>query len=72
VVATQVMFEGSKMEVYAVGQKAMDIPMLFQAYDMTVEAVVTKLMWLLGQTEDPEEIYCRFYEPVNRDISFAL
>ena len=65
------------MEVYAVGQKAIggndkDIPMLFQAYDMTVEAVVTKLMWLLGQTEDPEEIYCRFYEPVNRDISFAL
>ena len=77
VVATQVMFEGSRMEVYAVGQKAIggndkDIPMLFQAYDMTVEAVVTKLMWLLGQTQDPEEIYCRLYEPVNRDIYFAL
>ncbi len=69
VVTTQVLFEGSDMDVYAVGQKVMHCPLLMQSYDMTVEAVVTKLMWLLGQTGDMEEIRRRFYEPVNRDLS---
>lgn len=68
VVTTQVMFEGSDMGVYAVGQKAMNCSTLLQSYDMTVEAVVTKLMWILGQTSDGEEIRRRFYEPVNRDL----
>ena len=69
VVTTQVLFEGSDIGVYAVGQKAMGCPLLMQSYDMTVEAVVTKLMWLLGQTADGEEIRRRFYQPVNRDLS---
>lgn len=68
VVTTQVMFEGSDMNVYEVGKKAMNCPTLLQSYDMTVEAVVTKLMWLLGETSDGEEIRRRFYEPVNRDL----
>lgn len=68
VVTTQVMFEGSDMSVYAVGQKAMGCQNLLQSYDMTVEAVVTKLMWLLGETSDSETIRSRFYEPVNRDL----
>jgi len=68
VVATQAMFEGSDMDVYAVGKRAMESARLLQSYDMTVEAVVAKLMWLLGQTSDGDEIRRRFYEPVNRDL----
>lgn len=68
VVTTQVLFEGSDIGVYAVGKKAMGCPTLLQSYDMTVEAVVTKMMWLLGTTQDREEICRRFYEPVNRDL----
>ena len=68
VVTTQVLFEGSDVGVYAVGKKALNCPTLLQSYDMTVEAVVTKMMWLLGETRDGEEIRRRFYEPVNRDL----
>lgn len=68
VVTTQVLFEGSDMGVYAVGKKALHFPTLLQSHDMTVEAVVTKLMWLLGNEEDVCEICRRFYEPVNRDL----
>ena len=35
---------------------------------MTLEAVVTKIMWILGQTKDPVRIRRMFYETVNRDI----
>lgn len=72
VVTTQVLFEGSDVEVYAVGKKAMSCPTLLQSYDMTVEAVVTKMMWLLGETEAGEEIRRRFYEPVNRDLYLGM
>ena len=35
---------------------------------MTLEAAVTKLMWVLGQTRDPERVEALFYRPVQRDI----
>ena len=41
---------------------------LLEAYDMTLEAAVTKTMWILGQTSDPQEIRRLFYQTVNRDI----
>ena len=44
---------------------------LMEAYDMTLEAVVTKLMWILGQTSDPEEIREMFYKTINRDMLFT-
>ncbi len=68
VVTTQALFEGSDVGVYAVGKKAMNCPTLLQSYDMTVEAVVTKMMWLLGETQEGEEIRRRFYKPVHRDF----
>lgn len=54
-VGTQCRFEGSSLSVYETGRRALEAGVL-QAYDMTAEAAVTKLMWVLGQTEDPREI----------------
>ncbi len=71
VIATQVMLEGSDLTRYEVGAKAAARYNLLQAYDMTIEAVVTKLMWLLAQGGDFQQIRRRFYTPVARDILMA-
>lgn len=68
VVTTQVLFEGSDMGVYEVGQKALACRTLLQSLDMTVEAVVTKLMWILGTAGDVNEIRRLFYAPINHDV----
>ena len=69
VMATQVSNEGSNMAVYEVGQKVKKDFNLIEAYDMTLEATVTKLMWLMGQPGiGLEEIRKGFYRRVNHDI----
>lgn len=66
--ATQVTHEGSDMEVYQVGKVIKEKFHLMEAYDMTLEATVTKAMWVLGQTKEPEEFRRLFYRTVNHDI----
>ena len=68
--ATQVPFEGSDMEVYQVGQRVKKELGLVEAYGMTTEAVVTKLMWILAQTQDPAERRRLFEMPVSKDQIF--
>ena len=68
-VATQVKTEGSDLSVYEVGLRAIRRVPLLQSMDMTVEAVVTKLMWILPQTKDYKEVEKLFYTPINEDIS---
>ena len=68
VIATQVPLEGSDLAVYEVGAKALEQYNLLQAYDMTIEAVVTKLMWLLGEKQGFDAIRRGFYAPVAQDI----
>lgn len=65
---TQVPYEGSDMEVYQVGQQVKEHYQVLEAYNMTMEAAVTKLMWILGQTHSPEEIRKLFYYPVQHDL----
>ncbi|NLJ57551.1 MAG: asparaginase [Tissierellia bacterium] len=67
VVATQVMFEGSDMDIYEVGFKALKKFNVLQAYDMTIEAAITKLMWIMAQTKDFEEVKKLFYTRINED-----
>lgn len=67
VMTTQVPFEGSDMEAYQVGQRAKKELGLVEAYGMTTEAVVTKLMWILAQTQDPVERRRLFEMPVWKD-----
>lgn len=72
VVATQVAQEGSNMTIYEVGKKVKQDFNLMEAYDMTLEATITKLMWLLAQ---PKMKYTQFkekyYKMVNHDILFT-
>lgn len=68
VITTQVPHEGSDLAVYQVGARAAAQPSILQAYTMTVEAVVTKLMWILPQTRDLTEIKRLFYAPIACDL----
>ena len=65
---TQVPYEGSDMAVYQVGQQVKEKYQLMEAYNMTLEAAATKLMWALGQTSQPERVRELFYRPVQHDL----
>ena len=67
--ATQVKTEGSDLSVYEVGVRATRRVSLLQSMDMTVETVVTKLMWILSTTKDFKEVEKLFYTPINEDIA---
>jgi L-asparaginase len=72
VMATQVVKEGSNMEVYEVGQKVKQDFNLIEAYDMTLEATVTKLMYLMQRYgNDYDRIREGFYRTVNFDILYV-
>ncbi|MDY3833384.1 MAG: asparaginase [Candidatus Ventricola sp.] len=68
VITTQVPHEGSDIAVYQVGARAANLPGVLQAHTMTVESVVTKLMWILPQTSDLERIAQLFNTPVAHDL----
>lgn len=71
VMTTQVTNEGSNMSIYEVGKTIKRDFGLLEAYDMTLEATVTKLMWILGQTKEPDQIRELFYKTINRDLLFT-
>lgn len=68
VITTQVPHEGSDMSVYEVGNTIKERFGVIEAYNMTLEAVVTKLMWILGRTRDQQEIKKLFYTTIQKDI----
>ena len=67
VITTQAQNEGTDTSVYAVSSDLTDIGVL-EAFDMTTEACITKLMWILAQSNDPEIRRKLFYTPVYHDI----
>ena len=68
VVTTQVPFEGSDLGVYQVGARVKEKYDVIEAYNMTLEATVTKLMWILAQTNDAQRVREMFYTPVAHDL----
>lgn len=55
VVCTQCIVGSTEMELYQVGRAALEAGAI-PAMDMTPEASVVKLMWVLGQTDDMDSI----------------
>ena len=72
VMTTQVENEGSNLSIYSVGSRLKTELGVLEAYDMTTEAVVAKLMWILGQTNDPKQIRALFYSPVADDLLYPV
>ena len=70
VMTTQVPNEGSDIAIYQVGHYLKQNPNVLEAYDMTTEAVVTKLMWVLGQSKQINKIKEMFYKTISNDILF--
>ena len=68
VLSTQVALEGSDIDVYQVGRNISGREGILEAHDMTAEAALSKLMWILPQADTAEEIRRLFYTPVYRDI----
>lgn len=68
VMTTQVPNEGSDLSVYKVGAVVKENLKILEAHDMTSEAALAKLMWVLGQTNDFEKAKVLFYEQVHHDI----
>jgi len=68
IMTTQVQNEGSDLAVYETGHALAGAPCVLEAYDMTSEAALTKIMWILARTDDPDEIRRVFYTPVAMDI----
>ena len=70
VLTTQVQNEGSDLTVYLVGHRLKDSLGVLEAYDMTTEAALAKIMWILKLTKDPDEVGALFYTPVAHDILY--
>ncbi len=70
IMTTQVQNEGSDLAVYNTGHALAESGAVLEAYDMTTEAVLTKIMWILAQTREPDRIRRLFYRPISKDILF--
>ncbi|MBV1757512.1 MAG: asparaginase [Dethiosulfatibacter sp.] len=70
VIASQVMSEGSDMALYEVGMKTLKKYNVIESLDMTLESVLTKLMWIMGQTKDYAKVKELFYTRISNDIMF--
>lgn len=67
VVCSQCLYEGSDFSIYEVGRKAIEKGAI-QAFDMTTEAAITKLMWAIAHYKTVAEIKRFFSENLAGEI----
>jgi L-asparaginase len=58
------------MTVYEVGRQIKQDFHMIESYDMTLEATITKLMWLRGMNYSHERLREAFYTEINKDMLF--
>ncbi|MCB6991946.1 asparaginase [bacterium 210820-DFI.6.37] len=71
VMTTQVTYEGSNVGTYEVGRRLRESFNILEAKDMTLEAVLTKMMWIMAEDGlSWDDIYSRFYSRINSDTLY--
>ncbi|MED1203098.1 asparaginase [Heyndrickxia acidicola] len=68
VITTQCLEEGEDLLLYEVGRKVAEQQVILSG-DMNTEAIVTKLMWVLGQTDSLEQVKEIFETPISGDLT---
>ncbi|WP_445488681.1 asparaginase [Niallia sp. 03133] len=67
-ISTQCLEEGEDLYLYEVGRKVAQYDVILSA-DMNTEAIVAKLMWVLGKTNNRKEIKELMEKPIAWDLS---
>jgi L-asparaginase len=68
VITTQCLEEGEDLEIYEVGRKVAQYPIILSG-DMNTESIVAKLMWALGKSKRFAEIKELIETPIARDLT---
>ncbi|MCI0768379.1 type I asparaginase [Bacillus sp. TL12] len=69
VITTQCLEEGEDIDIYEVGRKV-NQNVIIRSRNMNTEAIVPKLMWVLGKTQDPKKVKEMMETPIADDITF--
>ncbi|MGL5748465.1 MAG: L-asparaginase 1, partial [Weissella cibaria] len=70
IITTQILEEGQDIYLYEVGKRVADAGGI-TAGDMNTEAIVAKLMWVLGQTRQLETVRTLMQTPIAHDLDFV-
>ncbi|WP_134704342.1 asparaginase [Ammoniphilus sp. YIM 78166] len=67
VITTQCLEEGTDLQRYEVGRKVSK-KLIISSRDMNTEAIVTKLMWVLGKTEKLDQVKQMMDTPIANEV----